>query len=666
MSNKKEENARARSDKRARERAIAEERIRFELFGTQLEPSVKLKEPSVQIIQEPKPPSWPRLKNRRTPNCKGGVCNNVSRRHVELVNTQSGPKLKISLQGQPKMNATNNKLSENIQEIQQCQGLLCHNNYPRRLNNVTGQLKKLDEKVSLTLSMFHELIPVIQETRDASVGGQENIAEVSARMDTGFGKLRTLYKNEYGKITNPLDYIYLYYYTLYTFLRLACESLISISKPFREYIIALPCGLSILVILIYMIMFLLFLFIYETGIFFGSLGVLHYYGRQHDIFAVIVSISIKLIGAVCLTLWDLKGFFKPYVRIMKNAVINGFKLNDQTVSESAGAVKDYVQNKTSTAVSHIVNQSVSAALDRIPTISNFSSAVAAGVAYKAVGAKDAIASGAADVGAAIASGAVGAKDAIAAGAADVGTAIASGAADVGTVVASGARKASEFGTVVAESEALKAAGKAASNAAEAAATATKKVAGKASEAASAAAGKASEAAGKASEWLYSKLGDGKRGGGLLVLDRFKEFDKIHILHGLDLKQFNKSKIGIMLELLKTNMDVMVVNNVEENMRKTVNANVLSSVGYTINVLLDNGVPLLINELKNSIPLCEYIKEHKVVLKQKKNEELLNALCTFDIVGFYAKNRLSKHLELHKTLKHVPKRHARITRRQSFS
>jgi hypothetical protein len=610
MSNNEEDRAeqkraKERAQSRARERAIAEEENLRLLLSNK-----PLSKGEVRLIQRPS----------KSLHCQGGVCN-ASRPQLELF---SGPKLRISRQRNSKLRLASN-VPEEPQSLKCLQGL-CTNNRSRRenrLNEMSGRLGEVDTKLNETLAMFRALMPVVQETRDAAVEGQENIAGVVAKLDTGFGKIGKLFKSEHAKITNPFHYIYLYYYTLYTLLRLACETLIVGSKPFREYTLALPCGLSLLVILVYIIMFLLLIFVYEIGIFFGSVGLLHYYGRQHDVFELIVGTSIKLIGSVCMTLWDLKGFFRPYGKIMKNSFMSSFKLDESlkdSVAESAVSVKDYVQHTTSTAVSNIVNQSISAAVDRLPTMTNISSAVAAGLASHAIGAKDAIASGAADLGSAVASGA-----------SDLGSAVASGASKA-------AGKASEVGAV---------AGRAATNAASKAAERTAEM--------------ASAAAKKASNWFYSKKDNEPHGGGLNVLDRFKEFDDIHILNATQLVAFNKSKIGLMLEKLKTNMDVMIVHNVERHMGHPLNEKAIYAMNCSINLILDKGIPLIIGELNISAPLCEYIKHHKVVLKKTYNQELYNSLCKFDIVSFYEHNQLSKDITSRKTLKHIPRRHARLTR-----
>jgi hypothetical protein len=518
----------------------------------------------------------------------------------------------------------------------------------RRLNSMTGKLEKMEEHLAESRAMFHELLPVLQATHDAAVGGQENLAEVAAKMDSGFKNLGTLFRREHSKITNPLHYIYLYYYTLYTLLRLACESLIAGSKPFREYALALPLGLSLLVILIYIVLFLLFIFVYEIGIFFGSIGILHYYGRQHDVFEIIVTISIKLIGSVCLTLWDLKGFFLPYGRIMKNAFISGFRLEDQSFKDSMSEGASYIQNKTTSAVSSIVNQSISAAVDRLPTMGNISTAVAAGLASHVVGATGAIATGAVDLGSAVASG----TSKAVMGAVDLGSVAAEKASDFGSAaylgVSAAAGKASELGTAFVESDAVKATAQAAKDAASATAQATRNAAAKARE--------------SASKWLYGN----PVGGGLNVLDRFKKFDDIHILNGTQLDTFNSSEIGVFLKNFKSKMDLTIVNNVEQNMGTPVNEKALRAMNCAINVILDRGVPLLMNELYKSVPLCEYIERNNVVLK-KNNKKLFPV----NIVAFYEENRLSTFMRSrsrsrsNKPIKRLSNKNtnARRTRRQ---
>ena len=547
------------------------------------------------------------------------------RTRAELFN-MSQPRLRISRAQDPKVRLASNQRAE-------CEGSLCLNNQSRRanrrLNAMSRQLGNMGESLAETRAILQALLPVAQETRDAAVGGQESLAEVTTRIDNGFGRLRVLFRREQRMSVNPLHYIYLYYYTLYTLLRLACESLVSVSKPFREYLIALPCGLSVLVVIIYVIMFLLSIFIYEIGIFFGSFGALHYTGHQHDVFELIFGTSLKIIGIVLMSLWNLKGFFRPYATIMKNSFMNGFKLNDASVSEGAGFVKDYVQNKSSEAVTHIVNQGIVAAGDRLhfPSMENISAAVVAGMASHAVGARDAIASGAVDLGSAVASGASKA----AGKASELGSAAAGRASELGSAAFSSASaaagRASELGSALADSDAVKAAKKAAKNTAE-----------------------------TASKWLLGK------GGGLNAFDRFKEFDDIHILKGKQLTAFNESKMGKKLEKLKSNMDMIMIHTIEKNKSNPINEKAIHAMNYTINLILDKGVPLLINELNNSVPLVEYIKHHKVVLNQKYNKELLNSLCNFDIMSFYGKNRLTKHV---KTIKHLPHNHARLTRRHSF-
>ena len=523
---------------------------------------------------------------------------------------------------------------------QHCEGsLLCLNNQSRRenrrFNEMSRQLGSMNESLTETRSILQALLPVAQETRDAAVGGQENLAEVTAKIDNGFGRLRTLFRKEHRMSLNPLQYIYLYYYTLYTLLRLSCESLISVSKPFREYLIALPCGLSLLVIIIYLIMFLLCILLYEAGIFFGSFGLLHYSGHQHDVFAIIFGTSLKIVGVVLMGLWNLKGFFRPYAIIMKDSFMSGFRLNDPavqgSVSEGADLVQDYVKNASSDAVAHIVNQGIVAAGDRLhfPSMENISSAVVAGMASHAIGARDAIASGASDL----------------------GSAVASGVSDLGSAVASGAKgaagKASELGSATA--------GKA-SELGSAAAGKVSELGSAAASGAKAAASATTQAAESAAKWFKGQ------GGGLSEFDRFKEFDDIHILQGKQLTAFNESKMGRMLKKLKTNMDMIMIHNVAKNIKNPINKKAIYAMNCTINLILDKGIPLLINELNNSVPLVEYIKHHKVVLKKTYNEELLHNLCAFDIMSFYSKNRLFKHK---KTIKNVPRRRARHTRRHSF-
>ena len=538
---------------------------------------------------------------------------------------------------------------------QHCQGsLLCLNNQSRRenrrFNEMSRQLGSMNDSLAETRAILQELLPVAQETRDAAVGGQENIAEVTSRIDNGFGRLRTLFRTEHSRSSNPLQYVYLYYYTLYTLLRLSCESLISVSKPFREYLIALPCGLSLLVIIIYLIMFLLCILLYEAGIFFGSFGLLHYSGHQHDVFAIIFGTSLKIVGVVLMGLWNLKGFFRPYATIMKDSFMSGFRLNDPavqgSVSEGADLVQDYVKNASSDAVAHIVNQGIVAAGDRLhfPSMENISSAVVAGMASHAIGARDAIASGASDLGSAVASGASDLGSAVASGAkgaagkaSELGSAAAGKASELGSAAIG---KASELGAATAGKASEL--GSAAASGAKAAASATTQAASKAAE--------------SAAKWFKGQ------GGGLSEFDRFKEFDDIHILKGKQLTSFNKSKMGRMLEKLKTNMDMIMIHNVAKNIKNPINKKAIYAMNCTINLILDKGIPLLINELNNSVPLVEYIKHHKVVLNKTYNEELLHNLCAFDIMSFYQKNRLSKHKQ---TIKHLPRRHARLTRRHSF-
>ena len=58
-------------------------------------------------------------------------------------------------------------------------------------------------------------------------------------------------------------------------------------------------------------------------------------------------------------------------------------------------------------------------------------------------------------------------------------------------------------------------------------------------------------------------------------------------------------MGRMLEKLKTNMDMIMIHNVEKHIETPINEKVIYAMNCTINLILDKGVPLLISELNNS-------------------------------------------------------------------
>jgi hypothetical protein len=321
----------------------------------------------------------------------------------------------------------------------------------------------------------------------------------------------------------------------------------------------------------------------ETGLFFSSFGLLHYFGHNRTIYKAILTVFWRLtvvLGGSIFT--HFRRFITPYMEDTFEVIKDESGITREslgvTLNETMSAVGSFVKNKTDVQVRQIVDDSISATLGRIKPVVNVSG-VLAGISEKTGVVASAAASGAS----AVLTGAT-------SGASAVLTGATSGASAVATGVASGASSAAE-------------AAKAAASRAAAAAT-------------------------------------GKWFGGVITLDYFKEFDDINILNESQLAAFNKSKLGKILENLKIHMDNTIVNNLNKNKDKQINKTVVKSFEKVVISMLTKGVPYFVKEMNVAIPLYKYVKENKV--QMKNNKEYIDTLCSMDIVKFYDQNKISEH------------------------
>uniref|UniRef100_A0A6C0JJ42 Uncharacterized protein n=1 Tax=viral metagenome TaxID=1070528 RepID=A0A6C0JJ42_9ZZZZ len=464
-----------------------------------------------------------------------------------------------------------------------CQSPKHRNSVNCRVANMQASLNTQTEEIVEIKKMMRAMLPAIKEIRDTGEGGREDMSVIRDTVIKGAEEVKTLLLRRLPEVRpdSYSHYILLYYKTLYTLFRLGCQLIWSLQTSVGSVLSAIPIVGWLLMLCLYLCMFVLLLMLQETGLFFGSFGLLHYFGHNRSIYKVILTVGWRLTVVLGGSLFThFRRFITPYMEdtfevmrdesgITRESL--GVKLN-----ETMSAVGSFVKNKTDVQVRQIVDDSISATLGRIKPVVNVSG-VLAGISEKTGVVASAAASGAS----AVASG-------VASGAASGASAVATGASAVASGVASGA-----------------------SSAAEAARAA-------AARAAAAATGK----------WF---------GGGVITLDYFKEFDDINILNGSQLAAFNKSKLGKILVNLQIHMDNTIVNNLNKNKDKKINKTVVNSFEKIVIGILTQGVPYFVKEMNVAIPLYKYVKDNKV--QMKNNNEYIDSLCSMDIVKFYEQNKI---------------------------
>ena len=519
---------------------------------------------------------------------------------------------KQSLKAKEKPRLTQNELElfgNNSEKLKGwCQSPRHRNSVNCRVANMQTSLNAQTEEILEIKKMMRAMLPAIKEIRDTGEGGREDMSVIRDTVIKGAEEVKTLLLRRLPEVRpdSYSHYILLYYKTIYTLFRLGCQLIWSLQTSVGSVLSAIPIVGWLLMLFLYVCMFVLLLMLQETGLFFASFGLLHYFGHHRSIYKVILTVCWRLTVVLGGSLFThFRRFITPYMEdtfeVMRDESGITRESLGVTLNETMSAVGSFVKNKTDVQVRQIVDDSISATLGRIKPVVNVSG-VLAGISEKTGVVASAAASGASAVASGVASGAATGASAVASGA----SAVASGASAVATGVASGA-----------------------SSAAEAARAA-------ASRAAAAASGK----------WF---------GGGIITLDYFKEFDDINILNGSQLAAFNKSKLGKILENLKIHMDNTIVNNLNKNKDKKINKTVLNSFEKIVISVLTQGVPYFVKEMNTSIPLYRYVKENKV--QMKNNKEYIDSLCSIDIVKFYEENKISGHSKrkTHKRVKVVNSR-----------
>ena len=491
-------------------------------------------------------------------------------------------------------------------------------NRDRRLENLEG--------------MVHGLVDGLSQTLVAAEGGREDAVGLTEGLHKAIHKMGNLIQStRRHKVLGIFDMILLFYYTLFSLMRLAAETIFYMGMNMSNYVYALPFVAWILIPFIWIVMGALYLMLYHTSLFFGTFGQAHRTGNEYLLWELLIGYTAKLLYVVGRNVMNIKGVYKPFIERGYNIVAREFNISDtplqngvsfvgryikdetsEYVAEAGGFLKnktgDFVEDAThhiSSAVADVANRTVTAAIEKmvhapVAIASDLGGTIATGASEGVKSLGSTIASGAAvgysgaqSLGATIASGAVGAKDlgvslasGAASGAKELGTSLvsgvavgASGAKELGTTLASGA---TEYG----------------------------------SKAFGAAAG------------LFKGKGGAINGS---ILASFREFDNIHILQGKQLDAFNKSKLGMSLMGIKSEMDNILIENLGQFTDRPINRKSVNYLDNVISLFINKAAPLFIKEVELSIPFYEYVKKHKITFNDKYKSGLVKALCNVDII-----------------------------------
>jgi hypothetical protein len=500
-----------------------------------------------------------------------------------------------------------------------------HANRNRRLENLEG--------------MVHGLVDGLSQTLDAAEGGREDAVGLTEGLHKALHKLGDVIQSTRRyKVLGIFDMILFFYYTLYTLLRLAAETIFFIGMNMSNYVYAIPFVGWMLLPFIWIVIGALYLILYHTGLFVASFGQLHRTGNEYLLWELIFGYSVKLLCVVGRNVMNIKGIYKPFIDKGYNIVAREFNLSDTPVqnkfllvgryikdetsdyvAEAGGFLKnktgDFVEGATqhiSSAVSDVANRTVTAAIEKmvyspIAIAADLGDSIASGASEGVKSLGSSIASGAAvgysgaqslgaTIGETLAVGASGAKE--------LGSSLVSG-------VAVGASGAKELGSSLVSGVAVGASG--------------------AKELGSSLASGASEYGTKA---LGAAAGLFKGRGGAIngsILASFREFDNIHILEGKQLDAFNSSRLGTSLFSLKSEMDNILIENLNEFEDKPIDRKRINFLDKIILLFTNKAAPLFIKEVELSIPFYEYVKKHKITFNQKYRSGLVKALCKVDII-----------------------------------
>ena len=469
--------------------------------------------------------------------------------------------------------------------------------------------------------MIHGLVDGLSQTLVAAEGGREDAVGLTEGLHKALHKLgNVIQSTRRHKVMGIFDMILLFYYTLFTLMRLAAETIFFMGMNMSNYVYALPFVAWIIIPFIWIVMGALYLVLYHTSLFFGTFGQAHRTGNEYLLWEVLIGYTAKILYVVGKNVINIKGIYKPFIDRGYNIVAREFNLTDtpfknglsfagrylkdetaEYVVEAGGFLKnktgEFVEGATqhiSSTVADVANRTVTAAIEKmvhtpVSIVTDLGGTIASGATEGAKSLGSSIASGAAVgySGAQVLGATIGEKLAVgASGAKDLGSTLvsgvavgASGAKDLGASLASGA---TEYG----------------------------------SKAFGAAAG------------LFKGRGGAINGS---ILASFKEFDNIHILEGKQLDAFNTSKLGMSLMGIKDEMDNILIENLGQFTDKPIDRKRVNYLDKVILLFINKAAPLFIKEVELSIPFYEYVKKHKITFNEKYKSGLVKALCNVDII-----------------------------------
>jgi len=526
------------------------------------------------------------------------------------------------------------------------------------INRKNVQLNK--DRLEHLEEMVRALTEGVAQTITASEGGREDAVGLTEGLHKAINKMGDVIRStRQHKVLGIFDMILLFYYTLFTLMRLAAETIFFMGMNMSNYIYALPFIAWLLIPFIWILMGALYLILYHTSLFVGTFGQLHRTGNEYLLWELLIGYGAKLLYLIGKNIMNIKGVYRPFIERGYNIVRREFNLSNQPFRNGIGSAGSYLKaesaeyaaeagsflkNKTgefvdsatqhiSSAVVDVTNKTVTAAIEKISQAPiNIASGLASGVQDLGGSIASGAASGVQSLGASIVSGAsVGYS-----GAQSLGSSIASGAASgaqsLGSSIASGASVgysgAQSLGSSIA-SGAASGAQSLGSSIASGASVGAAKAGETAGKAGKAALGASKAALGAAADWAKGKLG-GAINGSMLV--SFKELDDIHILNGSQLNAFNESRLGVLLTDIKSEMDVILIENLNQLTDKPINRKQINYLDNIIALCMNKAAPYFIKEIELSIPFYEYVKKHKIKFNDKYKSGLTKALCNVDIVS----------------------------------
>ena len=158
-------------------------------------------------------------------------------------------------------------------------------NRDRRLENLEG--------------MVHGLVDGLSQTLDAAEGGREDAVGLTEGLHKAIHKMGNLIQStRRHKVLGIFDMILLFYYTLFSLMRLAAETIFYMGMNMSNYVYALPFVAWILIPFIWIVMGALYLMLYHTSLFFGTFGQAHRTGNEYLLWELLIGYTAKLLYVV--------------------------------------------------------------------------------------------------------------------------------------------------------------------------------------------------------------------------------------------------------------------------------------------------------------------------------------------------------------------------------